>query len=37
MDQLVSFIAFILSLGLLVFIHELGHFAMAKLYGVYVK
>ncbi len=37
MDQIVAFIAFILSLGLLVFIHELGHFAMAKLYGVYVK
>lgn len=37
MDNLFTFIAFILSLGLLVFIHELGHFSMAKLYGVFVK
>ncbi len=37
MNNLLTFIAFILSLGLLVFIHELGHFSMAKLYGVYVK
>lgn len=37
MDNLLTFIAFILSLGLLVFIHELGHFSMAKLFGVYVK
>ena len=31
-----TFILFILILGLIVFIHELGHFIMAKKHGIYV-
>jgi regulator of sigma E protease len=37
MNEFISTILFILSLGLLVFIHELGHFVAAKAFGVYVK
>lgn len=37
MDGIVSMLLFVFSLGVLVFIHELGHFAMAKLFNVYVK
>lgn len=37
MADIVSLLAFIASLGLLVFIHELGHFAAAKMFNVYVK
>ena len=32
-----TFSLFIVSLGVLIIIHELGHFAMAKLFKVYVK
>jgi RIP metalloprotease RseP len=32
-----TFLLFIVSLGVLIFIHELGHFTMAKLFNVYVK
>ncbi len=31
-----TFILFILILGLIIFIHELGHFIMAKKHGIYV-
>lgn len=34
---MLSFIAIVLVLGLLIFFHELGHFALAKLFGVGVK
>ena len=37
MDGIVSTLLFVFSLGVLVFIHELGHFAMAKWFNVYVK
>lgn len=37
MNELISTVLFILSLGLLVFIHELGHFVAAKAFGVYVR
>jgi regulator of sigma E protease len=37
MNEFISTILFVLSLGLLVFIHELGHFVAAKAFGVYVK
>ncbi len=37
MNELISTLLFVLSLGLLVFIHELGHFVAAKAFGVYVK
>lgn len=37
MNELISTLLFILSLGLLVFIHELGHFVAAKAFGVYVR
>jgi regulator of sigma E protease len=32
-----TFLLFVISLGVLILIHELGHFAMAKLFNVYVK
>ncbi|MFA5236137.1 MAG: site-2 protease family protein [Bacilli bacterium] len=32
-----TFLLFIVSLGVLILIHELGHFTMAKLFHVYVK
>jgi regulator of sigma E protease len=32
-----NIVLFLLSLGLLIFIHELGHFTMAKIFKVYVK
>lgn len=32
-----TFLLFIISLGVLIFIHELGHFIMAKAFNVYVK
>jgi regulator of sigma E protease len=32
-----TFLLFIVSLGVLIIIHELGHFAMAKIFNVYVK
>lgn len=37
MDGIISTLLFVFSLGVLVFIHELGHFAMAKWFNVYVK
>ena len=37
MNELISTLLFILSLGLLVFIHELGHFVAAKAFNVYVR
>jgi regulator of sigma E protease len=37
MNELISTVLFILSLGLLVFIHELGHFVAAKAFHVYVR
>lgn len=37
MDLLINIILFIISLGLLVTIHELGHFSMAKLFKVYCR
>ena len=36
MGFLINLILFILILGSIVFIHEFGHFMMAKLTGVYV-
>lgn len=36
-NQIISLIAFIAILGLLVFVHELGHFLAAKLSGVVVE
>ncbi len=35
--SIVSILLFIVSIGLLVTIHELGHFSMAKLFNVYVN
>lgn len=37
METFLNLLIFILSLGLLITIHELGHFATAKLFKVYVK
>ncbi len=37
MNDIISTLLFVLSLGLLVFIHELGHFVAAKAFGVYVR
>lgn len=37
MDSIVSVVSFILVLGVLVFIHEAGHFTMAKLAGIKVE
>lgn len=34
---LLSIFGFIVMIGLLIFIHELGHFLFAKLFGVYVE
>lgn len=36
MGHIVTLLIFLLILGLIVFIHELGHFILAKLNGVYV-
>ena len=36
-DFLVSAIAFIILIGIMVVVHEFGHFAMAKLFGVRVE
>ncbi len=33
---MVTFVSFILLLGVLIFVHELGHFAVAKMFGVKV-
>jgi len=35
--NIVTFLLFLISLGVLITIHELGHFLMAKLFKVYVK
>ncbi len=35
MDSLLNIIVFVLVLGSIIFIHELGHFMVAKLFGVY--
>lgn len=35
MDWLISALLFIVALGLLICLHELGHFSMAKLFNVY--
>jgi regulator of sigma E protease len=32
-----TIIAFVITLGLVIIVHELGHFAFCKLFGVYVK
>lgn len=37
MDFIINLIIFILSLSVLVLIHELGHFATAKFFGVYCR
>ena len=37
MDFLLGVIGFILGLGILVFLHELGHFFFAKINGVRVE
>ncbi len=34
---LVAVVAFLLTLGLVVIVHEMGHFLFCKLFGVYVK
>jgi regulator of sigma E protease len=34
---LLSIVGFLVMIGLLIFIHELGHFLVAKLFGVYVE
>lgn len=36
MSFLLNLLAFIIALGLIVFIHELGHFSVAKIFGLYV-
>ncbi len=36
-DFLISIIYFVIGLGLLIFIHELGHFSIAKLCGIKVE
>jgi regulator of sigma E protease len=33
----ITIFAFVFTLGLVVIVHELGHFAMCKLFGIYVK
>lgn len=33
----IAFVAFLVTLGLVVIVHELGHFLFCKLFGVYVK
>ena len=35
MQTLINIIVFILILGIVVLVHELGHFVTAKLFGVY--
>jgi regulator of sigma E protease len=37
MQTLLSTVLFLLSLGVLILIHELGHFVMAKAFNVYVR
>lgn len=37
MKFIVQILGFIFALGLIVFIHELGHFASAKIFGLYVN
>lgn len=37
MQAIVSTLLFLISLGVLILIHELGHFLVAKAFGVYVK
>ncbi|MCB1183695.1 RIP metalloprotease RseP [bacterium] len=36
-NLLITIFAFVLTLGLVVIVHELGHFLFCKLFGVYVK
>jgi len=36
-DLLITVLASIFTLGLVVIVHELGHFLFCKLFGVYVK
>ena len=36
LNWILTIILFIISLGLLITIHELGHFSMAKLFNVYL-
>lgn len=35
LDWIISILLFIISLGVLIIVHELGHFSMAKLFNVY--
>jgi regulator of sigma E protease len=37
MDVLLTVVGFIVTLSLLIFIHELGHFLVAKMFGVHVE
>lgn len=37
MQAIISTLLFLISLGVLILIHELGHFLVAKAFGVYVK
>lgn len=37
LDWILSILLFIVSLGILIVIHELGHFSMAKLFNVYCQ
>ncbi len=37
MELLITIVAFILIFGLLIFVHELGHFLVAKRYGIKVE
>ena len=37
MKLIIQILGFIFALGLIVFIHELGHFASAKIFGLYVS
>jgi len=37
MPAIINVAKFIVLLGILIFVHELGHFLLARRYGVYVK
>jgi len=37
MQAIISTVLFLISLGVLILIHELGHFLVAKAFHVYVK
>ena len=37
MDYLINAVSFVLILGLMIFLHELGHFVVARLLGIRVE